>query len=446
MRRRAAAVLISAAVASLTTCDNFPLKQTIDELVLGWSRAVVLVSPIDGEERPEKTPLLDWKDAGGATGYELQIAEAEDQLEGSDIISLTESRYEYPEALIISDQKFWRVRAVKEGEPAPGPWSEPWSFEIVPSTDPQVVGSLDVGGGGYRIVLKENYAYMARTENGVSIVDISDKIHPVLAGSITGITTSHDLAVAGDYLYVLDVSDPVDPRQFKVYDISNRASPQSIASIDLSKDGNTYSAGSHSFCFWGNYLFAPLRKKTGPDDDYVIAQFNISDPENPSIDNVIPITDDGFDAAVTGNLLLFSQPGGIGVIDLVGGNSLTDFYSIPNMSYGFIQIYKNYACVSDLNGPVSFIDLTDKTDLTLVSTFDNGGGTTVGGIVGKYLYVGNYSTGEADFVDISDISSPAVYSSLSEGLNIFLIEGNYAYGLDNTEPGTFYVIDLIPGD
>ena len=96
--------------------------------------------------------------------------------------------------------------------------------------------------------------------------------------------------------------------------------------------------------------------------------------------------------------------------------------------------------------PVRFVDLTDPSSLSVVSTFDNGGGTTVGGIVGKYLYVSNYSTGASDFVDISDPARPVLYSSISEGLNIFSIEGNYAYGLDYTEPGTFYVIDLIPGE
>ena len=92
------------------------------------------------------------------------------------------------------------------------------------------------------------------------------------------------------------------------------------------------------------------------------------------------------------------------------------------------------------------MDISNTSSLTQVSTFDPGGGTTVGGIVGKYLYVGNYSSGEAYFVDISDITVPTLYSTISEGLNIFLIEGNYGYGLDYTAPGMFYVIDLIPGE
>ena len=433
----------------ILSCDPIGLKDTIDEMVLGWTRSVTLISPADEAEIAEKTPLLDWEDSGGATSYEVQIAEAEDQLDGADIITVSESGYEYPEALTISDQKYWRVRALKDSEA--GPWSEARSFEIIPSTDPQVIGSLDVGGGGYRIQLKEDYAFLARIENGVTIVDISDKTNPVLAGSITGIETSHDLAVSGNYLYVLDVTDTLNPKQFKVYDISNCASPLEIASADLSYGGNTYKAGSHAFAFHGSSLYAPLRKDTGDGDSHVIGQFDISDPENPSLDYVRAITDDGFDIAVSGNLLLYTQPGGgtgvdpgLGAINLVGDGG--DFLEIPGMLSGFIQIYQNYACVSDLNGPVRFVDLTDPSSLSVVSTFDNGGGTTVGGIVGKYLYVSNYSTGASDFVDISDPARPVLYSSISEGLNIFSIEGNYAYGLDYTEPGTFYVIDLIPGE
>ncbi|MDA3958197.1 hypothetical protein, partial [Oceanispirochaeta sp.] len=115
-------ILSGIILALITSCDPISLKTTIDDMVLGWTRELVYTGPEDGAGVADKTPLLDWEDAGGATGYELQIVEAVDQFEDAPVIEVTESQYEIPAGLIICDARFWRVRAVKTGEP--GPWSE----------------------------------------------------------------------------------------------------------------------------------------------------------------------------------------------------------------------------------------------------------------------------------------------------------------------------------
>ena len=71
--------------------------------------------------------MLDWEDAGGASGYELQIVESIDHFAEAEIIETTESEYEIPDELIICDTRYWRVRAVKDDEA--GEWGETRSFK-----------------------------------------------------------------------------------------------------------------------------------------------------------------------------------------------------------------------------------------------------------------------------------------------------------------------------
>jgi hypothetical protein len=110
----------------------------------------VLLTPSDGSI-VSPTPLLDWEDVATATSYRLQVSEVANFITTViDEVALTESQYQVPEGILITDalisnkilsrneievggvlmvdnvQYYWRVRARNAG--GWSPWVSAWSF------------------------------------------------------------------------------------------------------------------------------------------------------------------------------------------------------------------------------------------------------------------------------------------------------------------------------
>ncbi|TFG59850.1 MAG: hypothetical protein E4H36_13060 [Spirochaetales bacterium] len=441
IKRWTGIALVAAAAFALTTCEPISLRSTIDNMILGWSRAVLLVSPADGEERAEKTPLLDWEDAGGATGYELQIVEAEDQLDGAEVIALTESQYEFPEPLIICDKKYWRVRAVKEGEVDPGPWSETRNFEIVISETPLLLGEVATGGNPFKMELQGNYVYIPLNET--KIVDISNPSDPVIVGTIAG--EARDLVVRDQYLYImLQVQDP-DPTVIQVWDVSVPSSPIYENACSLSHHVENF--GGADLQFFGDNIYVTVQR--GPSDAPVesgVMKIDVSTPTAPVVA--------GFNAIVPSVALttiiipahfaFITAPGCIYSYGLNNGEIL-DYFAIDSLFDSYMDTKGDYLFVSNANGPLSIIDFSTPTDLILTSEYAAGGKANYyTAVYRNYLFTFTFPEGKQHIVDISDISAPYLYT-IKDELPVNEIIGNYAYGLDYVG-GRLMITDLIPGD
>jgi len=87
------------------------------------------VAPVDASETSDMAPLLNWNDIDGASGYELQVANASGGLASSTAVATTASEYPLPAISTRSEMRYWRVRA-KNAEGAWGAWSSAWSFSI----------------------------------------------------------------------------------------------------------------------------------------------------------------------------------------------------------------------------------------------------------------------------------------------------------------------------
>jgi hypothetical protein len=110
----------------------------------------VLLSPSDGSI-VSPTPLLDWEDVATATSYRLQVSEVANFMTTViDEVALTESQYQVPEGILITDalisnrilsrnenevggvlmvdnvQYYWRMRARNAG--GWSPWVSAWNF------------------------------------------------------------------------------------------------------------------------------------------------------------------------------------------------------------------------------------------------------------------------------------------------------------------------------
>ena len=138
-------------VADMRAVDNYTFEAAIGEhdftIATRLERdelpppAPSLISPPNGANITDNTPLLDWSDISDLSGVTCNLSIAEDAGFASVALQktgLTASTYELTpaEALAIGTY-YWRVRAV-DGAGNVGSWSENWSFtvSIAPPTPP----------------------------------------------------------------------------------------------------------------------------------------------------------------------------------------------------------------------------------------------------------------------------------------------------------------------
>ena len=82
------------------------------------------------------------------------------------------------------------------------------------------VGGYDTPGWAIDVAVFGNYAYVADYENGISVVNISNPMAPILVGSCDTAGEARTIAIAGDYAYVADWNNGI-----VVMDINNPELP-----------------------------------------------------------------------------------------------------------------------------------------------------------------------------------------------------------------------------
>ena len=459
----AIAVLVPAVLGFLVSCAPPSLRQTISDIV---NMTVYLTSPENEGRVAAKTPLLNWEDAWEATGYELQIADAEDQLEGSTVIKLTKSEYEMP-GMTLGDQKFWRVRAVKEGEAESGPWSETRSFEIGVSSQPKLIAQLGTSdglsssSGGMKIL--GNYVYLQQygSGNALAIIDISNPTAPSFKSTFPyGINWGTD--INGNILYCFNSSS--SPGGIVQVDISDPLTPVALNSgspvFSVMYNGDSYYitmatyislSGTTLYVNGGDWDSSDHKPKG-------VLSIDFSNPAAPSVDGFAFDTGDNLPfASVKGATTTLYvtvneksnddgstiTKGGLRSFSLISND--TGSYDIDSMDSGYLTISGNYAYVSSIKGPLTILDISNPYDIKYVATYDPGEFTGPSVVSGHYLFLTLSGSSTFRILDVSDPSAPAVVSSGDSNGAIGAVIGNYGYCGDFAN-GNFYVYDLVPGD
>jgi len=89
---------------------------------------------------------------------------------------------------------------------------------------PQVMGSTSLYAWAMGVAVRDDLAYVADGESGLTIVDVSAPWNPHVVGSVDTSWWSHEVAVAGDYAYVADSAGLL------VIDVSVPAAPWLVGS------------------------------------------------------------------------------------------------------------------------------------------------------------------------------------------------------------------------
>jgi Ca2+-binding RTX toxin-like protein len=236
-----------------------------------------------------------------------------------------------------------------------------------------------------------NYAYVAATDKGLQIIDISNPTSPTLKGNYDTNGDAYGVQVVGNYAYVADGDSGL-----QIIDISNPTS--------LTLKGNYYTSGyATGVQVVGNYAYVA-------DVGYGLQIIDISNPTSPTLK----------------------------------GN----YYTSGNARG--VQVVGNYAYVADGDSGLQIIDISNPTSPTLKGNYDTSGYATGVQVVGNYAYVAD-NEGGLKIIDVSDFTlanqAPTNInlstSNIAENQVIGTVVGNFS----STDPdsGNTFTYSLVTG-
>ncbi len=136
-------------------------------------------------------------------------------------------------------------------------------IDISDKSSPYIVGSLDMSGSGYgmSITVVGNYAYIGYESEGLRIVNVSNKTNPYEVGQYDSPGFTYDVLVSGQIAYLADWSNCL-----RIVDISNPDSPHEVGYY-LTQDE------SSSLFKYDNYLYVG--------GNYTLKVLDVGSPQNP---------------------------------------------------------------------------------------------------------------------------------------------------------------------
>jgi len=300
-----------------------------------------------------------------------------------------------------------------------------------------IAGSLYLSGYTSSVYVDGDYAYV-NGNNGLGIIDISDKENPAIIGS-TESGWAMDFYVVGNDVYLpygnWDNEGNLIDSGFQIIDITNREDPTIAGTFESNSRIVDISAID-------NYVYATYEILEQKEDYFQLTEsgiliIDVTDKENISSVGIYDTGESGANAvSIEGNHLYFITGNSFKVLDVTNRESLTEkgSYSLPGWPRDFC-VKGNYAYIPATNS-LQIIDISDKENPTV-----SGGAFTTGEISDvfieeDYAYIvymiwdGNQiKESGMQIIDISDKKNPTVVTGIKipgEALGIF-VSGDYAY-------------------
>jgi roadblock/LC7 domain-containing protein len=147
---------------------------------------------------------------------------------------------------------------------------------------PTLIGNYDTSGSAYGVQVVGNYAYVADSQSGLQIIDISNPTTPTLKGNYDTSGNARGIQVVGNYAYVADSQSGL-----QIIDISNPTTPTLKGNYDTS--GNAYVVQ-----VVGNYAYVA-------DGDSGLQIIDISNPTTPTLKGNFNTSGGAYGVQVVGN-------------------------------------------------------------------------------------------------------------------------------------------------
>ena len=328
--------------------------------------------------------------------------------------------------------------------------------DVSDPTHPSIVGSLTDPnlGGPEGVYVSNRYAYVVgENNNSLSIIDISDPTNPTLVTTLiddTYLYNPEDIYVAGDYAYIVGHGDKWDSSYdgdyLTIVDVSNPNNPQIVASLP----GCYQMEIPYSVFVSGKYVYVASQGNSN-DKNGSLAVIEISGIKSPAAnieDLVVGALEVEEDLQIANSLYVDGSlnvgPGGIftnGVLTAAGSGIN---YFAGKVGIGTSQPTQKLT----LEGG-NFLQ-TAKGTPTIVGSISDPqlDGIDHTYVVGNYAYTANWVGDRLTIIDISNPSSPTIVgsvqnSSILDGAGAVYVAGDYAYVAANAgSPDRLVVIDV----
>ena len=280
-----------------------------------------------------------------------------------------------------------------------------------------------IGGKPRDVFVAGNYAYVAGIEV-FSIIDITDKAKPVMAGYHDMEDKTFGLAwsvyVSGDYAYITDWYNGL-----RIFDISDPASPTEIGAFeDLSFPMDVHVSGNYAYI---------------ADDSSGLKILDVSNPASPTEVSAYDLNSTTRSVHVSGNYAYVAH-GSFSIIDISNPDSPTRTGYVYAEGAREINVKDTYAYIASDYGGLKTFDISDPASPTEVS-FCSTPGTPFGIYVsGDFVYIAAESAG-LRIINISDPDTPTEtgYFDTLYAQRVY-VSDDYAYVAD--EEAGLRIIDI----
>ena len=255
------------------------------------------------------------------------------------------------------------------------------------------------GGGILKdVAVSGNYGYILNSHNGLVIVDITDPLSPILAGSYDTSGYAIDVAVAGNYAYVIEY--------------------ESLLIVDITDPLSPILAGRYEALSWpvagvavaGNYAYVVDMIESG------LVIVDISDPSSPIFAGRYDTAGSATAVAVSGNYgYIFDGYNGFLIVDVSDPSAPTLAGSYDTAGVvSDVAISGNYAYLADNEDDLVIVDISDPSSPIFAGSYDTAGSATAVYVSGNYAYV----TGDGLYIFnvqevLPDTTPPASVTNLS---------------------------------
>ncbi len=294
-------------------------------------------------------------------------------------------------------------------------------------SSPNIVGSLVTGGAAVDVFVAGDFAYIATSAGKkVIIVDVSDLSNPLIVGKVAIFSHTNELEIRGDYAFLTAHNGG-----FQIIDLGNRSHPPLLGSINPGLLRDVDISGSHAFVVQDTFLLA----------------VDISDFANPQvIDSIAVSATAGNSCTIHGSMALVTRryfncgwgpniPGGLDIIDISDPYNLQIIGSVDTpLDVRGVAAEGNYAYIACIGysvmpgpGSLKVVDISDPENpwiagsVEIFETYDVA-------IMGNTAYV---ASGYLDLVlvDVGNPSDPSIIETISTGIypTSVVIENGLAY-------------------
>ena len=274
------------------------------------------------------------------------------------------------------------------------------------------------------VCVNGNYAYIATSDKGLVIYDVSNPSNPKYIKSVFSSGNVTDVDVTGGYAYMADSTNGLT-----IVNVNPPETASIVKSVDISgyayvvrvKNGYAYVGDNYSY----NFII-----------------INIQPPESASVVKILemPAMVTGIDVSSTGYACVTTGYSGTQIVSVIPPASASIVKNVPTGDYAQnVSIAGGYAAVAAYNA-LEILDIDPPASAYLVKTVSPPYYAYDVSISGAYAYV----AGDYDGLQVVSINPPGsahlekTIPTSSYGAMKAYVSGGYAYVING-----YYLLDII---